>query len=42
MLQVSGARIANGAWTYHETTPRAEAVRGFVAFYDDKLEIRVG
>jgi uncharacterized protein (DUF427 family) len=41
-VRVSDIRIPNGAWTYHETTPRAEAVRDFVAFYEGKLEIQVG
>ena len=41
-VRVSDNRIANGAWTYHETTPRAEPVRDFVAFYDGKFEIQAG
>lgn len=41
-VRVADTRIPNGAWTYHDTTPPAEAVRDHVAFYDDKFEIRVG
>jgi uncharacterized protein (DUF427 family) len=41
-VRVADTRIPNGAWTYHDTTPVAEAVRDHVAFYDDKFEIRVG
>jgi uncharacterized protein (DUF427 family) len=41
-VRVSDTRIPNGAWTYHETTPAAEAVRDMVAFYGEKLEIRIG
>jgi uncharacterized protein (DUF427 family) len=41
-VRISDTRIANGAWTYHDTTPVAEAVRDHVAFYPDKLEIQIG
>ncbi len=33
--------VARGAWTYGETTPVCQPVRDYVAFYDDKLEVRV-
>lgn len=33
--------VARGAWTYGETTPVCEPVRNYVAFYDDKLSVRV-
>jgi uncharacterized protein (DUF427 family) len=41
-VRIADTRIANGAWTYHDTTPIAVAVRDFVAFYDDKFDIRAG
>jgi len=41
-VRISDTRIANGAWTYHETTARAEPVLDLVAFYDDKFEIQAG
>jgi uncharacterized protein (DUF427 family) len=41
-VRLPDTRIASGAWTYHETTPRAAAVRDFVAFYEGKFEIEAG
>lgn len=41
-VRISDTRIANGAWTYHDTTPRAEPVRDFIAFYGGKFEIDAG
>jgi uncharacterized protein (DUF427 family) len=36
---VSGKRISNGAWSYHETKPATDAMRDFVAFYDSKFTL---
>jgi uncharacterized protein (DUF427 family) len=41
-VRIADTRIPNGAWTYFETTPRAEPMRDFVAFYDGKFEIQLG
>jgi uncharacterized protein (DUF427 family) len=41
-LAAGGDRIANAAWTYDETTPVCEPIRGFVAFYPDKVAIELG
>lgn len=41
-VRVSDHQIANGAWTYHETTPRAAPVLDHVAFYDGKFQIQAG
>jgi uncharacterized protein (DUF427 family) len=41
-VRISDTRIPAGAWTYHDTTPRTEAVRDFVAFYEGKLDIEAG
>jgi uncharacterized protein (DUF427 family) len=38
-LDVAG--IANGAWTYYETTAVCEPLRDFVAFYETKLRVIV-
>ena len=35
-------RIANGAWSYHETKPATDAMRDFIAFYDSKFTIKTG
>lgn len=41
-LTVAGTRISSAAWTYYETTPACDPVKGFVAFYPSKVEIIVG
>ena len=40
-VAVGGKTVTRGAWTYGETTPVCGPVRDHVAFYDDKLEVRV-
>jgi uncharacterized protein (DUF427 family) len=42
VVPAGGAKIANAAWTYYETTPVCEPVRDFLAFYPNKVEIEVG
>jgi uncharacterized protein (DUF427 family) len=42
VVPAGGAKIANAAWTYYETTPVCEPVRDFLAFYPGKVEIEVG
>jgi uncharacterized protein (DUF427 family) len=37
-VEVDGKRVANGAWTYYETTPLCEPLRDKVAFYENKVE----
>jgi len=34
----SGQRIGNAAWTYYEPTPVCEPIRGFLAFYPNKVD----
>jgi uncharacterized protein (DUF427 family) len=41
-ITAGGAKIANAAWTYYDTTPVCEPVKDFLAFYPDKVEIAVG
>jgi len=36
---VSGKRVANGAWSYHETKPVTDPMRDFVAFYESKFAV---
>ena len=35
-VTAGGKRVANAAWTYHETTPVCDPIRDHVAFYQDK------
>jgi len=32
----------NVAWTYEDPIPRSEAIRGLVAFYNERVELTVG
>jgi uncharacterized protein (DUF427 family) len=41
-LTTGGVTIGNAAWTYYETTPVCEPVKGFLAFYPDKVALEVG
>lgn len=38
----AGVAIANGAWSYHETTDVCGRIRDHVSFYPEKLDIEVG
>lgn len=38
-VQLGNLKVADGAWTYYETTPVCEPVRDFIAFYDSKFQI---
>jgi uncharacterized protein (DUF427 family) len=35
---VDVAGIANGAWTYYDTTPVCEPIKNYVAFYANKVD----
>lgn len=37
-VTAGGQRIANAAWTYYEPTPLCEPIRGFIAFYPNKVD----
>jgi uncharacterized protein (DUF427 family) len=37
-VSIGSTRVANGAWTYYETTPTCDAIRDHVAFYADKVD----
>ncbi|MEZ4297668.1 MAG: DUF427 domain-containing protein [Polyangiaceae bacterium] len=37
-VAAGGKTVSNGAWTYPETTPVCEPIRGHVSFYADKME----
>jgi uncharacterized protein (DUF427 family) len=39
-VRISDTTISNGAWTYYETKPVTDVMRDFVAFYENKFEIR--
>ncbi|NUP14341.1 MAG: DUF427 domain-containing protein [Polyangiaceae bacterium] len=39
---VGDQRIANGAWTYYETTPVCAVIKDAVAFYPEKVSIEIG
>ena len=36
-VKAGNASIANGAWTYFETTPVCAGIRDHVAFYQDRM-----
>ncbi len=38
-VTLGGKRVANGAWTYHETKPVTDPMRDYVAFYESKFAI---
>lgn len=38
-VAVGGTRVANGAWSYHETKPVTAPMRDFVAFYESKFTV---
>jgi uncharacterized protein (DUF427 family) len=38
-VAVGDRRVANGAWSYHETKPVTDVAKGFIAFYDTKFSI---
>ena len=40
-VEIDGRTIANGAWTYYETTPVCAPIRDHVAFYETKLQIQI-
>ena len=40
-VQLGPDKVANGAWTYFETTPVCAPIRDHVAFYETKLAIAV-
>lgn len=37
-LIAGGVRIANAAWTYHETTAVCAPIEDYLAFYPDKVD----
>jgi uncharacterized protein (DUF427 family) len=37
-LEVGERTVANGAWSYFETTPVCSEIRGHVSFYVEKLD----
>jgi uncharacterized protein (DUF427 family) len=39
-VTVGAKRIANGAWSYHETKPATEPTRDFFSFYDSKFTVK--
>lgn len=41
-LQVGSQQEANVVWTYEQPLERVEAIKGYLAFYPDRTEIRVG
>jgi uncharacterized protein (DUF427 family) len=41
-VSVGDQRVANGAWTYHETKPVTAVAKDFVAFYESKFAISAG
>lgn len=38
-LDVEGSRSENAAWSYEDPFEEVEAIRGHVAFHDDRVEI---
>jgi uncharacterized protein (DUF427 family) len=38
-VKTDGAALENAAWTYPDPLPEARAVKGYVAFYPDKVTI---
>jgi len=41
-IVVDGARSANAVWTYEDPLPAAAAIKGYLAFYPDRVEIERG
>jgi uncharacterized protein (DUF427 family) len=37
-VSIGSTRVANGAWTYFETTPTCDSIRDHIAFYENKVD----
>jgi uncharacterized protein (DUF427 family) len=40
-VELDGHKLANGAWTYYETTPVCAAIKDHIAFYENKVTIQL-